>query len=90
LDIHCGTNVCVTQKCSDFTCSWHGCCSFEGTPKPDLEARDFVKELLTYQEHPFVEDLIEHFGTTSMRKLTAEVAYFVGRNGYDESALPPD
>ncbi|OEU61477.1 MAG: hypothetical protein BBJ57_08510 [Desulfobacterales bacterium PC51MH44] len=64
----------------DFDCSKYTSC---GTKTKE----EVVPDIQAHWNHPFVQELRDYFGVSSVETLTSSVENYIGRNMYDASAL---
>jgi hypothetical protein len=69
--LDCDGNVCSDQDCDGLDCDGN---------LSDLQ--DFLTEVESYWNHPFVSELRKYFGVKKVDALTAAVSHYITRNMY--------
>jgi hypothetical protein len=80
-----GIFICRRVECDDFESCWNYKCGRFEAVCPQLD--DFVNEVQTNLDHPFVQDLMKYFDTTSIKRLSVAVTGFILKSMFDQSVL---
>jgi len=84
-DSFCGRDTCATQNCTSHKCLTNTCginsCGNQMCVGNEAIAEGFWgNELIANADHPFVRELMAHFGRDDHRRLEDEILRFVGHN----------